>query len=241
MKADKNKRKEISIQRFRNAFLRLLLSWVPLQRIQLTLRSCLVDLLEDEKKSIRSGPFGSALLKSELTESGFPFLGIDNVQTEKFIGKYKRYVGEEKFKELRRYEVFPGDVIITIMGTVGRCCVIPDIQERCLSSKHTWTMTFRKELVPPEIVCWQLNHFSRTRKHFTESGQGGVMDSISSSTLKTTKIPLPSSMQELEKVTRFYTSSLRAEKKLSDKISKLQHMKKGLSADLLYGSQRVSV
>ena len=67
------------------------------------------------------------------------------------------------------------------------------------------------------------------------------MDSISSSTLKTTKIPLPSSMQELEKVTSFYAMSLRAEKKVSTKISKLEHIKRGLSADLLSGSQRVSV
>ena len=101
-----NKRKEISIQRFRNAFLEDYFSR-GISMAENPVDSswslhCLVDLLEDEKKSIRSGPFGSALLKSELTESGFPFLGIDNVQTEKFIGKYKRYVGEEKFKELRR-------------------------------------------------------------------------------------------------------------------------------------------
>ena len=68
-----------------------------------------------------------------------------------------------------------------------------------------------------------------------------VMDSISSSTLKSTKIPLPSSIQELESVTSFYTSSLRAEKKLNAKILKLKNIKRGLSADLLSGRKRVSV
>jgi type I restriction enzyme S subunit len=73
-----------------------------------------------------SGPFGSSLLKQELNASGIPLLGIDNVHVEGFVDKCSRYVDYDKFQELKQYRVRPADIMITIMGTVGRCCVGPD-------------------------------------------------------------------------------------------------------------------
>ena len=107
---------------------------------------------------MRSGPFASALLKHELVASGIPFLGIDNIHIEQFKSDFVRFVTPRKFAELSRYRVLPDDVVITIMGTVGRCCVIPDGFGEMLSSKHLWTMTFNQSKVLPEMVCWQLNH-----------------------------------------------------------------------------------
>ncbi len=102
----------------------------------------LETLLAKIPSAMRSGPFGSALLKHELVEQGIPLLGIDNIFVEKFENKFKRFVTQEKFNELSRYSVRSRDVVITIMGTVGRCCVIPEKTETSLSSKHLWTMTF---------------------------------------------------------------------------------------------------
>jgi type I restriction enzyme S subunit len=103
------------------------------------------ELLANTPAPMRSGPFGSALLKEELAKEGIPFLGIDNVRTEEFIPCFKRFLNEVKFNELRRYVVYPHDVMITIMGTVGRACVVPEGTGPCVSSKHTWTMTFNRK------------------------------------------------------------------------------------------------
>jgi type I restriction enzyme S subunit len=43
---------------------------------------------------MRSGPFGSALLKSELAENGSPLLGIDNVFVERFVTNFSRFVDD---------------------------------------------------------------------------------------------------------------------------------------------------
>src|SRR5262249_32606005 len=45
-------------------------------------------LLARVPNALRSGPFGSALLKQELKESGIPLLGIDNVHIERFVANY---------------------------------------------------------------------------------------------------------------------------------------------------------
>jgi type I restriction enzyme, S subunit len=202
--------------------------------------STLEDLLAPLPNNIRSGPFGSALLKHELVEDGIPFLGIDNIYSEHFEPAFRRFVSERKFLELAKYRVRPRDVVITIMGTVGRCCVIPADLDLALSSKHLWTMTFDPERVVPELVCWQLNHSSWAQAWFRRAMQGGIMDAIQSSTLKTLLLPVPS----IDEQTRIFERYLKVSTRLrqdSELLNKLRKQKSGLMHDLLTGKVPVKV
>jgi len=110
-------------------------------------------LLGDIDPAMRSGPFGSALLKQELVEAGLPLLGIDNVHTERFVADYTRFVTPKKFAQLVvRYAVRPDDLMITIMGTVGRCCLVPEDIGQALSSKHTWTISLNQNTYSPYLA-----------------------------------------------------------------------------------------
>lgn len=196
------------------------------------------SLLAPISNNIRSGPFGSALLKNELVEDGIPLLGIDNIHVEFFEPKYVRFVSKRKFQELSRYAVRPWDVVITIMGTVGRCCVVPKDMNLALSSKHLWTMSFDVTRVMPELICWQLNHAAWARAWFRRAMQGGIMDAIQSSTLKTLVLPLPSP-DEQARIAKGYarvTSEIDANVR---KLAKFKVLKNGLMQDLLTG--KVSV
>jgi type I restriction enzyme S subunit len=149
------------------------------------------QLLAPIRNAMRSGPFGSALLKSELVPEGVPLLGIDNVYVEQFVDKYSRFVTPKKAHELARYRVRPDDVMITIMGTVGRCCVAPPHIGVALSSKHVWTMSFDKNRYSPLLACLQFNYAPWVLQHFRRDEQGGIMSAIRSETLKTTVLPVP--------------------------------------------------
>lgn len=199
----------------------------------------LENLLADVSSPMRSGPFGSALLKQELVDEGIPLLGIDNIFAERFKAHFKRFVTESKFTELSRYAVRESDVVITIMGTVGRSCVIPKSIGRALSSKHLWTMTFNKELVVPELVCWQLNHSSWAESWFRRESQGGVMDAIQSQTLKKLKLIVPSLTEQLAIYKRYETLKNHLEiNQIS--LDKLKAQKCGLMQDLLTDKVAVS-
>ena len=197
-------------------------------------------LLAPAPNSIRSGPFGSALLKNELVETGIPFLGIDNIHVERFEADFKRFVSERKFRELSRYRVFPGDVVITIMGTVGRCCVIPKDLEIALSSKHLWAMTFDVKRVVPELICWQLNNAEWAKAWFRRSTQGGIMDAIQSSTLKTLQLPVPG-LEEQQRIFERYRGAQSKLESAQAQLAKLQQQKLGLMQDLLTGKVPVKI
>ena len=213
------------------------IGWLPVEWGEpVTLESLLAGL----PNNIRSGPFGSALLKHELVEDGIPFLGIDNIHVERFDNHFRRFVSERKFRELFKYSVRPKDVVITIMGTVGRCCVIPADIDRALSSKHLWTMTFDAERVIPELICWQLNYASWVKAWFRRETQGGIMDAIQSKTLKTLKLPLPSIDEQKLIFQRYQKVSERISLETT-RLKKLRAEKLGLMQDLLTGKVSVSV
>lgn len=195
----------------------------------------LEDLLAPVANNLRSGPFGSALLKSELVENGIPFLGIDNIHVELFVDNFRRFVSESKFIELSKYSVRQRDVIITIMGTVGRAAVVPEHLERALSSKHLWTMTFDQDRVVPELISWQLNHAPWVKSWFRRETQGGIMDAIQSRTLRTLTLPVPPFAEQLDIAAKYKSLSgrIKSEEKKLDKLGK---QKSGLMHDLLTGT-----
>ncbi len=152
---------------------------------------CISELLADLDPPMRSGPFGSALLKHELVDDGFPLLGIDNVHTERFASDYARFVTPMKFAQLARYAVRPDDLMITIMGTVGRCCLVPGDIGHALSSKHTWTITLDRDAYSPYLAMLQINYSPWVLAHFARDQQGGTMAAIRSDTLRSTLLPVP--------------------------------------------------
>lgn len=195
-------------------------------------------LLAAGPDAMRSGPFGSELLASEFRSSGIPLLGIDNVERGKFISHYARFVDFAKFRELQRYRVRPRDVMVTIMGTVGRSCLVPDDIGLALSSKHVWTITLDQSKYRAWLASLQINYAPWARDHFRRDSQGGIMSAIRSETLRTLRLPvLPLEAQvTIENVLRAQTELIARER---DTLHKLRLVKRGLMEDLLTGKVRV--
>ncbi len=211
-----------------------LLGWIPKEWDV----KRLVELLADVDPAMRSGPFGSALLKQEFVEVGVPLLGIDNVQTERFVASFTRFVTPRKFAELVRYAVRPNDLIITIMGTVGRCCLVPEDIGNALSSKHTWTISLNQDAYSPYLAMLQVNYSPWAVAHFASDQQGGTMAAIRSETLRSTLLPAPPREEQYLIEKRLRTLGRRIELEV-DSLAKRYSEKAGLMDDLLTG--RVSV
>ncbi len=75
--------------------------------------------------AIKTGPFGSQLLASEMQGGDVKVYNQRNVIDRDFASG-ENFVSREKFKELSAFAVSKGDVLVTTRGTIGRCAIVPE-------------------------------------------------------------------------------------------------------------------
>lgn len=149
------------------------------------------EFVENRKGSMRSGPFGSDLLHSEFIDSGIFVLGIDNVVNNKFEWARLRYITEEKYQKLKRYTVSAGDLLISIMATVGRVAIVPSNMPLAINSKHLAAITLDKSIVEPVFIAYNLHSNPEVKKQISARGRDAIMDGLNLGLIREIKIKIP--------------------------------------------------
>lgn len=107
-----------------------------------------VSSVENVCSSIVRGPFGSALKKEFFVEPNSNTYKVYEqkhaIQKDAKIGSY--YVTEKKFKELSRFEVKSGDIIMSCSGTIGELFIIPPNAEKGLMNQALLKFTLNNQI-----------------------------------------------------------------------------------------------
>jgi type I restriction enzyme, S subunit len=149
------------------------------------------EIVAGDKTAMRSGPFGSAMKHGEFVDDGNLVVGIANVQENRFSPVRKWMISDEKFAAMKRYQVLPGDVLITIMGTIGRTCVVPKEIGQAITSKHVYRIRF-PETINPYFISFLINYDGGVRRQLYGSAVGGVMPGLNATKLRNVEITVPS-------------------------------------------------
>ena len=147
--------------------------------------------IADVSNDMRTGPFGSALHHDEFVDSGVFVLGIDNAVENKFSYNRMRYITEEKYQQLKRYTVYPGDVIITIMGTVGCSAVIPADMPKAINTKHLACITPNVEMVNAQFLSCAFQIHPDIRTQLKKQCKGAIMAGLNLTIIKGLSFRIP--------------------------------------------------
>jgi type I restriction enzyme S subunit len=147
------------------------------------------------KSPIRMGPFGSQLLKGELVAEGILVLGIEHVLNKCFNDTGVKFITDEKFDQLKGFETEPGEVLITMMGTIGRTAVVPDGIRKSIIGSHLLKMKLKKDIFP-EYIAWVLSYLSPVYKQMHLESQGAIMQGLNTGIVKKLSFPLPSTYDD---------------------------------------------
>jgi hypothetical protein len=97
----------------------------------------------------------------------------------------------EKYQELKKYKLESGDVLITIMGTVGRTCVFPDWIGEAICTKHVYRIQTDRSRLDPEYLCTSIRFSPIVRAQLGASITGQIVDAITSGDLKGLLVEVP--------------------------------------------------
>ncbi|GAA2573829.1 restriction endonuclease subunit S [Microbacterium binotii] len=178
--------------------------------------------------NVRTGPFGSQLRHGEFVDEGIAVLGLDNVVGNEFRWGARRYITPAKYEQLKRYTVAPGDVLISIMGTTGRCVVVPDGIPRAINTKHICAISVDRTHLEPTFLRAAFLWHPLCRTYLARQTKGSIMDGLNMGIIKSMPIPAPALTRQREFADRVAEldqcrSAVQAANRLDEKlISSLQ-------------------
>ncbi len=157
--------------------------WVTLAHIQ-----------SHDKYAVKAGPFGSALKKEFYVQDGYKIYGQEQViRSDHEYGDY--FVDERKFDELASCAVKPSDVLISLVGTIGKVLVLPE--------------TAKPGIINPRLVkislnlhCYRANFFKAyfesgfLRSLYANESQGTTMDILNLGMIQRLPYPLCSVIEQ---------------------------------------------
>jgi type I restriction enzyme S subunit len=150
----------------------------------------LAEFYVNPKEGTKCGPFGSALKKEELVDSGVPVWNMDNISADgQMVQPFRMWITPEKYDELIAYSVQDGDIIISRAGTVGKMCVARMDTQPAIISTNLIRLRLGSDLRPLHFVSLML--YCKGRVGRLKTGADGAFTHMNTGVLDSLEFPYP--------------------------------------------------
>lgn len=203
-------------------------------------RTEIIPNVLQKQEGIKIGPFGSQLRKEYLLEDGpYRVYGQENVYAQDFsIGN--RYLNREKYRQLQSCEIHSGDFLISTMGTVGKCAIVPSSIQPGIMDSHLIRLRINEQKLMPEYL---LHLFSEDLGYLkgqtSKLSVGGIMDGLSTKIVNALNVFYPEDLSEQKAIADILSEMDMEIAALEEKLAKYRQVKQGMMQQLLTGKIRL--
>jgi len=134
------------------------------------------------------GPFGGSLKKSIFVAEGYAVYEQQHAIYDQF-DDVRYFIDKNKFKEMSRFELLPGDLIMSCSGTMGRIAIVPKEIKRGIINQALLKLTPSTKILNTYLKYWMESEaFQDALKEY--SGGAAIQNVASVKILKEIKVPL---------------------------------------------------
>lgn len=185
--------------------------------------------LADVCKFVR-GPFGGSLKKDIFVSQGYAVFEQQHAIYGDF-NKFRYFVTKDKFNEMQRFKLSPGDLIMSCSGTLGKVALVPEGIPNGIINQALLKLTPTDEVEGSYIKSWfESDLFTQSLRQ--NSGGAAIQNVAEVRLLKEIQIPLPplAEQRKIAEILRTWDEAIEtAEAELKAK----QERKSGLMQRLL--------
>ena len=186
-------------------------------------------IISREKNALKAGPFGSALKKEIYVANGYKIYGQEQVISQNpFLGNY--YINEEKYQQLISCSVKPLDILISLVGTIGKVLILPKGIEKGIINPRLIKVTLDVDQYLPAF--FKLYFESQyLRSLFKTKAHGATMDVLNLSILKEIPFPLPTipeQQQIVAEIEKRFAVADEMEKAVNDSLLQAEKLKQSI-------------
>jgi type I restriction enzyme S subunit len=197
----------------------------------------LKELVLPIRYAIVDGPFGSQLKVDEYVESGVPVIEMEHLNDSYITVQIERHVTSKKFKDLKRSAVYPGDIIISKTGSLGKLGIVPSVYKQGLITSRLAKIS----LDPSRADCLfvlQVLIKKRIDAYWERISQGGTMQILNIRMLE--DVPVPDiSLGEQTAIATLLTNMDTELEALEQRLEKTRALKQAMMQELLTGRTRL--
>lgn len=153
------------------------------------------EIVFPQPNAIKIGPFGSQLKKEDLSREGYKVYGQENVIANDFLVGDRR-ISESKFLSLSSCRLFPGDLVLTMMGTIGKCAIFPVDAEIGIMDSHLLRIQTDPCIMNAKFLAIIISAEKMVGRQIERMSHGSIMSGLSSSIVRRLKVPLPPLLEQ---------------------------------------------
>jgi type I restriction enzyme S subunit len=157
------------------------------------------------KTGLRRGPFGSAIKKEFFVADGYKVYEQGNaINNDPYRGRY--YITEEKFEELKNFDVQPRDLLVSCSGvTLGRIVEIPSDAKRGVINQALLRIRLQNGVILNEYFIHYFRSEFFQRKIFEQSQGTAMPNLVGIKDFKEIEIYIPTLIQQSQIVQEIET------------------------------------